>query len=149
MFERFTPTARRAVFYSSEEAAQFGSPYIETEHLLLGVLRADSSLVETFGLHPDAIRATVNNLTLGEDRADASVNVPLTPESAHALRIAAEEADSLGQQLINAGHLLLGLLQEKKSLAAELLREGGLKPESVRRRLANDSGYRSGPLAST
>jgi ATP-dependent Clp protease ATP-binding subunit ClpC len=36
MFERYTEKARRVIFFARYEASQFGSPYIETEHLLLG-----------------------------------------------------------------------------------------------------------------
>ena len=35
MFERYTEKARRVIFFARYEASQFGSPYIETEHLLL------------------------------------------------------------------------------------------------------------------
>ncbi len=39
MFERYTEGARRVIFFARYEASQYGSPYIETEHLLLGLLR--------------------------------------------------------------------------------------------------------------
>ena len=39
MFERYTEKARRVIFFARYEAAAYGSPYIETEHLLLGLLR--------------------------------------------------------------------------------------------------------------
>lgn len=44
MFERYTEKARRAIFFSRYESSQYGSPYIETEHLLLGLLREEKSL---------------------------------------------------------------------------------------------------------
>ncbi len=34
MFERYTEKARRVIFFARYEASQFGSPYIETEHLV-------------------------------------------------------------------------------------------------------------------
>lgn len=37
MFERFTEKARRVIFFARCEASQYGSPFIETEHLLLGL----------------------------------------------------------------------------------------------------------------
>ena len=43
MFERYTEKARRVIFFARYEASQFGSPYIETEHLLLGLLREDKA----------------------------------------------------------------------------------------------------------
>ena len=39
MFERYTEKARRVIFFARYEASQYGSTYIETEHLLLGLLR--------------------------------------------------------------------------------------------------------------
>ena len=44
MFEKFTEKARRVVFFARYEASQFGSPHIETEHMLLGLLREDKAL---------------------------------------------------------------------------------------------------------
>lgn len=43
MFERYTEKARRVIFFARYEASQFGSPCIETEHLLLGLLREEKS----------------------------------------------------------------------------------------------------------
>ena len=61
MFERYTEKARRVIFFARYEASQFGSPYIETEHLLLGLLREDKALTNRFlalpcvsGIHPQA-----------------------------------------------------------------------------------------------
>ena len=44
MFERYTEKARRVIFFARYEASQFGSPYIETEHLLLGLIREDKNI---------------------------------------------------------------------------------------------------------
>ena len=41
MFDRFSEKARRTIFFARYEASQFGSDYIEAEHLLLGILRED------------------------------------------------------------------------------------------------------------
>ena len=64
MFERYTEKARRVIFFARYEASQFGSPYIETEHLLLGLLREDKALANRFlrsqrvgRIHPQADRS--------------------------------------------------------------------------------------------
>jgi ATP-dependent Clp protease ATP-binding subunit ClpC len=44
VFERYTEKARRAIFFARYEASQFGSPYIESEHLLLGLLLESKAL---------------------------------------------------------------------------------------------------------
>jgi hypothetical protein len=48
MFERYTEKARRVIFFARYEASQFGSPDIETEHLVLGLLREDKALTNRF-----------------------------------------------------------------------------------------------------
>jgi len=48
MFERYTEKARRVIFFVRYEASQFCSPYIETEHLLLGIVREDKALTKRF-----------------------------------------------------------------------------------------------------
>ena len=44
MFEKYTEKARRAIFHAREEASKFGTPRIESEQLLLGLLAADKSI---------------------------------------------------------------------------------------------------------
>ena len=44
MFDRFNEHARRAIFFARYEAGSLGSRFIDTEHLLLGVLREDRVL---------------------------------------------------------------------------------------------------------
>ena len=44
MFDKYTETARRVIFFARYEASRFGSQHIDTEHLLLGVLREDGQL---------------------------------------------------------------------------------------------------------
>jgi ATP-dependent Clp protease ATP-binding subunit ClpC len=44
MFERYNESARRVIFYAREEATQYGSPNIESEHLSLRILRENEAL---------------------------------------------------------------------------------------------------------
>ena len=39
MFERYTERARRSIFYARELVSVYGSMLIDTEHVLLGILR--------------------------------------------------------------------------------------------------------------
>src|SRR5204863_8052825 len=77
MFERYTEKARRTIFFGRYEASQFGSPYIESEHLLLGVLRENKALVTTF-LHSygglEALRKEVEAQTVIREKASTSVD---------------------------------------------------------------------------
>ena len=44
MFERYTEKARRVIFFARYEASQYGAASIESEHLMLGLLREDWAL---------------------------------------------------------------------------------------------------------
>ncbi len=134
MFERYTEKARRVIFFARYEAAQFGSPLIETEHLLLGLVREEKALARRFlrGNAIETIRPEVEKNTTVRDKVSTSVDLPLSNESQHALAYAAEEAAGLGHKYIGTEHLLLGLLREEKCFAATLLNERGVELEKVR-----------------
>ena len=139
MFERYTEKARRVIFFARYEASQFGCPEIETEHLLLGLLREDKALTNRF-LHShgsvESIRKAIEQHTTIREKTSTSVDLPLTNESKRVLAYAAEEAERLGHKHIGTEHLLLGLLREEKSFAAEILNERGVMLETVREELA-------------
>jgi ketosteroid isomerase-like protein len=139
MFERYTEKARRVIFFARYEASQYGSPYIETEHLLLGLLREDPSLVRRF-LGPDSgaanIRTDIESHIPRREPIPTFVEVPLTEDCKKLLKFAAEESERLAQRRVETGHLLLGILRVEGSLASRLLRERGVKLEAVREQLA-------------
>ncbi len=139
MFERYTEKARRLVFFARYEASQFGSPYIETEHLLLGLLREDKALTHRLLRSSGAvesIRKQIEEHTIIRDKISTSVDLPLSNECKRVLAYAAEEAERLSHQHIGTEHLLLGMLREDKCFAAEILHEQGLRLSSVREELA-------------
>src|SRR5213078_3848789 len=113
VFERYTEKARRVIFFARYEASQYGSPYIETEHLLLGLLREDRAVAKGILDKVNAeeeIRAEIEKHITPGERFPASVEVPLTSESRKVLTLAAEEADRLGHCHVGTEHVLLGLL---------------------------------------
>ncbi len=139
MFERYTEKARRVIFFARYEASQFGSPYIETEHLLLGLLREDKALTNRFlrsHASVDSIRKQIEGHTTMREKVSTSVDLPLSNECKRVLAYAAEEAERLSHKHIGTEHLLLGLLREEKCFAAEILHERGLKLLAIREELA-------------
>src|SRR5258708_15330503 len=135
MLERYTEKARRAVFFARYEASQFGSPYIETEHLLLGILREDKTLTNTF-LHSlasvESIRKQIEKRTLVREKVSTSVDLPLSNECKRILVYAAEEAEHLSHKFIGTRHLFLGVLREGDCFAAHLLNERGISLDTAR-----------------
>jgi len=144
MFERYTEKARRVIFFARYEASQFGAPAIEPEHLLLGLMREDKTLTARFfpraQVSIESIRKEIEGRTLLREKISTSVELPLAPETKRVLAYAHEESDRLQHRHIGTEHLLLGLLREDRSMAAEILYERGLRLNAVRDEIARQSG---------
>ncbi len=144
MFERYTEKARRVIFFARYEASQFGAPAIEPEHLLLGLMREDKTLTARFfpraQVSIESIRKEIEGRTLLREKISTSVELPLAPETKRVLAYAHEESDRLQHRHIGTEHLLLGLLREERSMAAEILYERGLRLNAVRDEIARQTG---------
>jgi ATP-dependent Clp protease ATP-binding subunit ClpC len=132
MFERYTESARRALFYSRYEASEFGSLSIEPEHLFLGLLHGGDILKPLLAVPPDTLRAEIEAGMAKREKIATSVEIPFTEAAKRALEFAAKEADALGHSYIGTEHLLLGLLREEASVPASVLAARGIRLEDVR-----------------
>lgn len=140
MFERYTEKGRRAIFFGFREAHTARSPYIDTEHLLLGILHADPDLGSE--LSPgiaDAIRRSRGPGASDPEPQGARADLPLSLECKQSLALAAEEAERLHHNHIDTPHLLLGLLRVENCIAAKLLREHGIELKALRTKVGAKS----------
>lgn len=140
MFERLTEQARRSIFFARYEATHYSSPFIETEHLLLGILREDkplSAFLQRRGSSVEDIRQKLEERISapGRKRSSDTTEVHLSAECHRVLKNAAGEADRLRDPNIGAAHLLLALLTEQESGAAAILRDSGVKASQLRQEL--------------
>jgi ATP-dependent Clp protease ATP-binding subunit ClpA len=105
---------------------------------LLGLVREAPEVVFRFHLSPISIREQIERATMVREKKkiSTSVDLPLNSESKRVLSYAAEEAETLAGKDIGVEHLLLGLLREERSFAAELLREAGVRLAEAREQLA-------------
>ena len=124
MFERYTEAAAQAVRLAKEEANCSNASQVETEHLLIGLLRADPALCASVHLDISLIRKNSGSAPLSFQS--------LNHESKRVLAYGAEEAERSGHQLITCRHLVLGILREKDCTAAKLLRDQGITPEILK-----------------
>jgi quinol monooxygenase YgiN len=136
MFERYTERARRVLFFARYEASQLGSTAIESEHLLLGLLRegggvAHQILADAHLRHEDAL-ATVGDSLASAPRIATAVEIQLGGRCKQALQNAAEEADRHQCPHIGTEHMLLGLLHETDSVVARILAGSGVTLSGAR-----------------
>jgi hypothetical protein len=139
MFERYTEKARRVIFFSRYEASQYGRPDIESEHLLLGLLREDRSLTRVVlpdSESPASIRRDIE-AAVELRESSSTIEVPLSEESKQILVSAAQESETLGQRLVHPGHILLGILGREDCLAARVLANRGVRLAEVRDKIVD------------
>lgn len=131
MFERFTEKARRVIFFARYEASELGGLEIEPEHILLGLAREDPALQGRFN-STEWLRKQLESQTPNRDKLSTSVDMPVSHGVQLVFRYAADEAATLHHQLIDCGHLVLGLLRIKDGLAANFLQQHGIHYETYR-----------------
>jgi ATP-dependent Clp protease ATP-binding subunit ClpC len=137
MFERYTERSRRVIFFARYEALQYGSPVIAPEHILLGLVREDKAITNRFfafryNLTADSIRKEIEDRITVRDRMPQTAELHLSSETKKVLFYANEESRGLKSRTVGPEHLLMGLIREESSLAAEILIKFGLRSQDIR-----------------
>ncbi|MGH9620123.1 MAG: ATP-dependent Clp protease ATP-binding subunit, partial [Bryobacteraceae bacterium] len=112
----------------------------------LGLLREDKALANRFlRSHAaiESIRKQIEAHTQVREKVSTSVDLPLSHECKRVLAYGAEEAERLSHKHIGTEHLLLGLLREEKSFAAEILHERGLRLSAIREEIARSASEKT------
>lgn len=120
-----TGNALQSLKHADAIARSFGSAYIGTEHLLLGVLAQDSSMgakiLENAGVTLDRARMALNltpkTLVINMGAKGLSETAKLT------LKMAYDIAQDYGQEFCGTEHILYSILSQKNARATRLLRD--------------------------
>ncbi len=134
-FDKFTDGARKALRLAQEEAQRFQHDSIDTEHLLLGLLReregVAANVLNSLGVELNKVRDAVEFLIGRGDRVVLG-EIRLTPRAKRVIELAVDEARRLNHHAIGTEHLLLGLVREGEGLAVGVLESLGVRLERVR-----------------
>jgi ATP-dependent Clp protease ATP-binding subunit ClpC len=136
MFERYTESARRLLFFARYETSVTGSLSIESEHMLLGLLREPGGvgrrLLAGTGASLDRLREEITSRIPFREKVPMSHEIRFSEHTQHILNYAAEEADALGHSHIGTEHILLALLRVPESGGGALLAGQGLRLQTAR-----------------
>ena len=136
MFEKYNEKARRALFFARYEASKLGSKVIESEHVLLGILREGEDVTREifarFNVKPDDVRKEIEGDRPFVERVSSSQELPLSEESKKILAYASHEAESMMHPYVGTEHLLIGILRVDPSVASRLLTSHGFNLYGVR-----------------
>jgi hypothetical protein len=135
VFERFTERARQVVVLAQEEARTLKHNYIDTEHILLGLLLEEEGLaarvLDSLGITVERVREGVIRI-VGSGDEITSGPIPFTPRAKTVFELAVREALSLGHNYIGTEHILLGLVRENEGVAARILLDFNVDSEKIR-----------------
>ena len=123
MFERYTERARRVLFFARYEASQLGSISIETEHLLLGLIREGKGLTSRIfarsHLSLENIRKEIEGRTVFREKVRHRRD-PLQCRTKRVLQLPPRKRNGCCT-LHRHRNMLLGILREERSVAASIL----------------------------
>ena len=125
MKNNFTNRVQKVIRFSKEEAMRLGHDYIGTEHLLLGVIKESEGIAVkillNLGCDLTKLQKAVEDSTAPSGGTMTIGNLPLSKRAEKALKMTYIEAKNFKNDVIGTEHLLLSILKEKDSLAAQIL----------------------------
>jgi ATP-dependent Clp protease ATP-binding subunit ClpC len=141
MYERFTDRARMVMQLANQEAQRFNHEYIGTEHILLGLRKERCSVaanvLKRFDLDLRPLRSEVERIVPGGSDVVTTAQLPLMAQAQNVVEFSIKEAHRLNDEYVETEHLLLGLLRQEDSVAAQILRNLGVKLKNVRKEILN------------
>ena len=130
MQSRFTKKAQEALNHAAETATMLGHGYIGSEHLLLGLIKAEGSLASSILIDNDVTDEKITNLVYQLIAPDSNISVKepagYTPRVRRILENASKEAIRFKSELIGTEHILISIIKETESVAARLLNTIGV-----------------------
>ena len=140
--QRYTERAMRVLNWAQEEARSRGAQAMDTEHILLGLLKERGSvalsILESMGITPDEIRSEIE--ALSEAKPPVPSIEAITETAKNVLTLLGEEAAALGHSYIGTEHILLALLREGGGIAYEVLTGLGADYDTVREEIVKRVG---------
>jgi lysophospholipase L1-like esterase len=135
-FDRWSNPAKRVLSRAKEEAETLNHAYIGTEHLLLALLKdtdgAGGKLLSDWQISYSKVRNVISRV-LGKPRQDPlPTTIIPTTRVRTVLRIASQEANSLGAESVGSEHILLALALEGEGIAGHVLSDMGVTPTRIR-----------------
>ena len=140
----FTPGARRTLELARQEAPRLQHGFVGTEHVLLGLLSLEDGAVpnvlKTLGVDREDIKQQIEKWVSSFPPSRVPGRCPYTPRVKESLRLAATEARTSRHACIGAEHIFLGLLLEGDGVAGRVLRDLGLRSETLREEITRELG---------
>jgi len=123
--KNFTDKVRNVLIFSREEAGRLRNRSVGVEHILLGILRDNSSkaasIINFLGVDVKALKSALDRELFEEGAYVPENNLDINRHVDNLLRISILESYNLGSKVTDTEHLLLAMLKDNNSIAARML----------------------------
>lgn len=135
MENRYTDGVKNAWKFAAEEAVKFGSEYVGTEHLLLGIAHekdtAGGRILNSLGVTVETAEPLLQQGYGGSFFGRQEVYI--APRTKRVMEMAVEEANELGNHYVGTEHVLLALIREGGGMAVRILQHLGVTQENLQK----------------
>jgi ATP-dependent Clp protease ATP-binding subunit ClpC len=139
MNNKFSIRVQQVIQHAREEALRLGNDYIDTEHLLLGLLRLSEGLAITIlknlGSDLQELRESVEEFIEPSGATMKIGNIPFTKRAERVLKVSYIEGKNYNSEIIGTEHLLLALSKEEEGIAAQVMQSFSISYDAIRREL--------------
>lgn len=146
--ENFSELGRKAIELSRKCALECGQDYVGAEHLVMAMLKLQDGMAWSYMKAGDIdTDEVITAMTAGLPKAAKPVNpeneLPFNPRLQRVLERAAEEARRMAVKFIGIEHLLLAVMRDNESHAAQVLMQRGMVYDHFSKwlRLSLDPNY--------
>jgi ATP-dependent Clp protease ATP-binding subunit ClpB len=134
-FDRFTEKAQEAILSAQSLAREANHSEIDTDHLLLALLRQDDGIPVTVlnrvGTSVGQLRARLEQELARRPKVHGGEEPVVSPDVRRTLEAARAEAERMNDEYISTEHLLLGVAADQKTAAGRELAEAGIDREKI------------------
>jgi DNA-binding transcriptional regulator YhcF (GntR family) len=130
----FTDEVREVLSGARTESIRLRHEYVGTEHILLSLSRQESgaagAILRELRVKPADIRSVIHDtVKTGNASVSGTSELPYTSRSKKVLELAMTAARNLGDNYVGSEHILLGMIDEGKGIAAQVLSNAGATAE--------------------
>ncbi|HVN67833.1 MAG TPA: Clp protease N-terminal domain-containing protein, partial [Candidatus Sulfotelmatobacter sp.] len=145
-YDYFSDSANKILSLATEEANRLGHDHVRTEHLLLALIKAEGGaykVLQDLGVDLVNLFSDVESL-IGRGEGSPK-KMTLSPRAKKALELAYQAARELGFNYVGEEHILLGIIREGESLAAQALQKRKVNFDKVARQIIEEAEKAQGP----
>ncbi|KAF0134411.1 MAG: ATP-dependent Clp protease ATP-binding subunit ClpC [Candidatus Saganbacteria bacterium] len=140
IYDYFSESAQKVIHLANEEAKRLSHDHLTAEHLLLGLIKEEGSaykVLEALGVKIVDIFSDIESLIGHGDKQPKEIT--LSPRAKKVLELAYNAAREMGFNYVGSEHILLGIIREGESIAAQSLHKRKVTFEKAAKQILSES----------